>query len=142
MGTFKFNPDQIAPQAPVAVAESSRSGSPSTSNAPHEVSELERLLSRIAPDDPREHLQGVLKLLQLPIWVAGFWRDEPGGWLNTQTGESLSFNTARELIAARIKELGLNPHLVYDWWRSVIKDSVSYNSFLRLSFDEQMSRFR
>jgi hypothetical protein len=95
----------------------------------------------------------LLGLLEVPHWVEGLWQSVemkngviqriPNGWWNNRGGVPIfvSFETAKEWIAERIAELGLDESLVNAWphsHHSLAEDSA----FRRLSFAERMNRFK
>jgi len=61
---------------------------------------------------PRTELSCLLMLVQPQRWMKGLWGEEREGWHDTRTDTFLSFDAARQLIADRIKELGLDANLV------------------------------
>src|ERR1700688_928538 len=69
--------------------------------------EMDRMVSQ-----PRSEISCVLSLLEPAAWMAGLWGDEKAGWHDARTNTFLSFDDARDLISARIKELGLDETLV------------------------------
>jgi hypothetical protein len=90
---------------------------------------------------PRSEISCLLGLLQPDRWMAGLWGDEKGGWHDARTNTFLSFDDARDLISARIKELGLSPELVHAWPHSV-NGTAEDQTFHRQTFEQQMERFR
>jgi hypothetical protein len=146
---FKFNPTQIAPQTSVTVAlEPKRANvapkSPVT-RQPRIASEYDEVFAQMT-SAPRSELSCLLMLLQPPVWMAGLWGDEDGGWRDARTDKFFSFEQIREILDARIKELGLNADLVHAWPHSSLADRgetiADERAFRRMSFEERMNKFR
>ena len=88
--------------------------------------------------DERDETQVTLQTLEVPRWMAGRWRDEPGGWRDAKANnEFFSFEKMRTLIAARVTELGLDEALVRAY-----PHSVQSPDFSRLSFEDRMEILR
>lgn len=90
---------------------------------------------------PRAELACLLSLVQPKVWMAGNWVNTPDGWRDVRHDVLLSFDGAREMIADRIKELRLNPVLVYAYPEShlTMDESVAFG---QLSFERKMEKFR
>src|ERR1700674_3666232 len=75
---------------------------------PRPVSEYDEFFAQ-ANSSPRTELFCLMMLVQPQRWMKGLWGEEREGWHDTRTDTFLSFDAARQLIADRIKELGLDP---------------------------------
>jgi hypothetical protein len=95
---------------------------------------------------PRSELSCLLMLVQPERWMKGLWGEEREGWHDTRTNTFLSFDAARQLIADRIKELGLDATLVNAYPHSSLASRgetiADEMVFYRLPFDQRMLRFK
>src|ERR1700738_92959 len=89
---------------------------------------------------PRSEIFSELMLLKPPRWMKGLWGDEKGGWHDARTDEFFSFQQMRELLDARIKELGLDRGLI-DAYMAAPRGIAEDQRFWRMDFDQQMERF-
>jgi hypothetical protein len=137
-----FNPDEPAEResgidAKGEVALPVKAPVPVT---PRDTSEFAQTAARMM-SQPRDELACLLSLLEPKVWMAGNWVDVASdGWKDVRHGVVLKFDGARELITARIKELGLNPVLVYAHPKShsTLEESVAFG---QLNFAEKMNCF-
>jgi hypothetical protein len=118
----------------------------------HAASEFEVMAERMR-DEPRNSLACLMSVLQVPRWWAGSWSDDEynekkqlarisGGWRNARGDKQfLSFEQARQLISARVLELGLDEKVVnaYPTSHSTLAADAAWRN---LSFERQMDGFR
>jgi len=95
----------------------------------------------LAARPERDEIFTLLMLLEVPVWMPGLWVERPGGWLNTKSGVSRTFQDLRDAISARITELALDPKLVEAYPASRCSFAED-QAFRRLGFDERMARFK
>ena len=97
-------------------------------------------------EHPRAELSCLLLLVQPERWMKGLWADVDGGWRDARTEKFFSFKQMREILDARITELGLSPELIQAWMHSSLADRgetvADEQAFYRLPFDQQMLRFK
>jgi hypothetical protein len=93
-----------------------------------------------------EHPDGGLECLLLLVkperWMQGSWARRPDGWFDVRTQTALTFDDARNLVDARIAELGLDAEKVYAHPVDRSMGAGEYTAFLNLRFSEQMRRFQ
>lgn len=108
-----------------------------------DISEFEAEAAAIlVQSHPRGEIASELGLVQPPRWMAGLWGDENGGWHDSRTDTFLSFDDARQLVEARIKELGLSPKLVHEFPHSCSGSIAAHQRFWRMDFSDRMEMFR
>ena len=80
--------------------------------------------------------------ISLKAWVTTLgWTTRKPSDVRTKT--FLSFDDARQLIDARIAELGLSPELVHAFPHSHAFPNIDeHQAFWRLSFEDRMERFK
>jgi hypothetical protein len=84
----------------------------------------------------------LLMLVQPPEWLAGLWSETAAGWVNKRANDKLlGWDAARQLVAARIKELGLDADKVWAYPQSHCSWQDD-QTFHRMTFETQMSQFK
>lgn len=107
-----------------------------------EPSEYDITVRQAMSAHPDDGLGCLLMLVQPARWMQGLWGDHPEGWTNARDNNKLlTFADARQLIDARIVELGLNAEKVYAYPKSH-STWQDKHAFLNLPFAEQMQMFR
>jgi hypothetical protein len=76
--------------------------------------------------------------------MKGLWAETADGWRDSRTDTILTFDNARQLIADRIAELGLDADKVnaFPFQRDLFVDAQAEQNFWRASFEDRMKRFR
>ena len=139
---INFNPDKPA-EVKITSDAAGDLAIPAKASAPvvrRRDSQYDQLIDSMMPQ-PRTDLACLLSPLQPKVWMVGNWADIEQGWKDVRHGVVLTFDGARELIAERIKELGLNPVLVYEYTKahSTTEESIVFG---RMTFEQQMARFK
>jgi hypothetical protein len=158
---FKFNAAEVSLQAPVQVEGSALR--PSRAVAPSQIDvdvtprdpETGKLMDPLALDEfaieaqsvtgtPRTDMCQILNLIEPPVWTAGrgHWRNATDGWLDSRADTVLTFDAARTLIDARIRELGLDRETVMAFPKRHFFFWQDWDAFNALSFDVRMEQFK
>jgi hypothetical protein len=151
VSNFKFNPTQVTPQTSVTVAlDSTRKAdvfivADDGKTYRGKRSEYSEALQRTM-SVPRSGLFAELMLVQPPRWMVGLWADVDGGFRDARTGEFFSFEQMREILDARITELGLDMNLVNAYLHFSLADRnetvADEQAFWRTPFEQRMNKFR
>jgi hypothetical protein len=107
---------------------------------PRIASEYDEVFAQMT-SSPRSGIFSELMLVQPQRWMKGLWGDEDGGWRDARTREFFSFEQMREILDARIKELGLNADLVHAWPKHT-SSLAEDQAFWRSDFEDRMKKFR
>lgn len=89
----------------------------------------------------RDELWADLMLVEPPRFMTSLWGREDGGWRDSRTGDFFSYAAMRQMLDARIEELGLSAAMIREYQISS-HPIAEEQERLRLSFAERMERFR